>query len=107
MSKSVLTNFTPAIDSMVRELGSITALVYGRVWRYCQGEYGECFASQETIAKELGLSRKCINQHVGRLVKAGYLTETNKAGVTKTLRDTGMAYIKLEISEDTSKRRLQ
>jgi hypothetical protein len=107
VSKELLTNYTPAMDVIVKELGAITALVYGRVWRYCQGEYEECFASQSTIAADLGLSRKTVNEHLELLVKAGYLTVTDKAGVTKTYRDTGKILMDTKIRSTTCNPKLQ
>lgn len=104
MSKTILTNYTPAMDNIVDELGAMAAMVFGRIWRYCQGEYGECFASQETIAKDLKLSRATVNNYIGQLVRAGYLNETEKIGVTKTLRDTGKANFKQEVTEKPTPR---
>ena len=107
MSKHLKANFTPVIDSIVDDLGLTAAAVFGRIWRYCQGERGECFASQETIAAKLKLSRRCVQAHIQSLVKAGYLAESEKSGVTKIYRDTGKIGFSLDIIEGTCAKNTQ
>ncbi len=67
--------FTPVIDGLVERHGAITALVFGRVWRFCQGRAGVCSASLGTIAGSLHLDRTTVWRHLRRLVKAGYLQD--------------------------------
>ena len=78
-SKTVLSEvegFTPLIDILIEQYGGvITAAVFGRVWRYCQGAYGECAASLQTIADELGLSYRTTLRHIKTLCTDGYLTD--------------------------------
>lgn len=100
MSKTVLAQingWTPLLDRLVERHGLITAAVFGKVWRYCQGDYGVCTASQDRIAKELGISRKAVNEHCKILVENGYL-EVQNNGRTNTYRDTGKAGLLLQIT---------
>lgn len=78
MSKflSEVKGFTPVIDILANELGVITALVYGIVWRYCQMEDGVCKASRERIAQHAGISAKTVKRHLEKLCKSGYLKDT-------------------------------
>ena len=87
--------FTPIIDVMVKELGLIPAAVYGRVWRYCQGERGVCQASLETLADEVGLSTRTVQRHLHALAEAGYLEDTTPdlRNRPHTYRDTGRAKV--------------
>ena len=74
--KTVLTEvrgWTPAIDALIQKYGGNCALVYGRVWRYCQGPEGICRASLETVASDLRLSRETVNNHLSILVRDGYI----------------------------------
>lgn len=110
MSRTILTNvdgFTPVIDDLARELGTTTALVFGRVWRYCQMDLGVCTASQTTIANDLDLSRETVNRCLKQLVTAGYLNESEKPGVTKTYQDTGRAQLIQDLRAGTCDRRSQ
>ena len=107
MSKEINKNYTPALDTIVEEFGGITALVFGRIWRYCQGQYDECFASQDTIAKDLKLSRVCVNQHIKKLIAAGYLAEDERPGITNRYTDTGKAVFRDEMYGKPCKRSLQ
>lgn len=70
-----LKDFTPLMDSLVKEYDVITAAVWGRVWRYEQGYYNACQASNETIAKELGLSERTVIRKIQQLEKDGYLID--------------------------------
>jgi transposase len=110
MSKTVLANvdgWTPCIDSITQELGIMVSVVFGRVWRYCQGERGVCNASLEKIATELNVSYNTVRTHINTLVEHGYL-----ADLTPTLRnhphtyaDTGKAGLVLSITAAPQKLR--
>jgi len=67
--------FTPVIDVLAEELGLMTAVVYGIVWRYCQMEKKICSASRETIAKHASISVKTVDRHLDKLCRAGYLKD--------------------------------
>jgi DNA-binding Lrp family transcriptional regulator len=73
---SVLSGFTPAPDVLIKKYGYVTALVWGRVWRYCQGPQGECSASLETISGELNMSVRNVLRDIKELCRDGYLRDT-------------------------------
>lgn len=73
---STWSGFTPAPDILIKEYGYMTALVWGRVWRYCQMSDGICRASIDTIAKELGMADNTIVRHLEPLCRDGYLDDT-------------------------------
>ena len=77
MSKflSEVKGFTPVIDVLAQELGLMTAVVYGIVWRYCQMEDKVCKASRERIAEHAGISIKTVERHLEKLCGAGYLKD--------------------------------
>src|SRR5512140_3240811 len=73
MRQETTTTFTPVFETVLQEMGAQAALVFGRVWRYCQAPGGECYASQRKLAEGLGLSAATVNRALKRLVEAGYL----------------------------------
>lgn len=106
MSRTILANvdgFTPVIDGLVEELGLMSAVVFGRVWRYCQMEDRVCKASLESIGDSIGVDRVTVMRHIKELCERGYLqdltpdlrnrphvyVDTGKAGLTLSL--TGVA----------------
>jgi DnaD/phage-associated family protein len=103
MSKTILANtdgFTPVIDALAKELGLMPAVVFGRMWRFCQMEDGVCKATLETIAEGIGIDRATVQRHAKVLCDSGYLTD-----LTPDLRnrphvyaDTGKAGLKVSIS---------
>jgi DNA-binding Lrp family transcriptional regulator len=92
--------FTPLIDALVQQFGIVTAAVFGKVWRYCQMSDGVCKASQERLARELGINRVTVNQHIDILVKAGYLKDKtpNLSGKPHEYADTGKANLSVSIT---------
>lgn len=87
MSKNLLTSidgWTPVIDDLVKEVGVMAALIYGRVWRYCQMDDKACWAAQGTIAEEYGISPDTVGRSLEKLVNAGYLIASNGSGNIKT-----------------------
>jgi hypothetical protein len=96
MSRTILNQvdgFTPVIDGIVQRLGIIPALVFGRMWRYCQMKDGVCSASQVRVGVDLGLSRSTINEAIADLVGEGYFEDTTPdlIGRPHVYRDTGKA----------------
>lgn len=73
---SQVDGFIPVIDVLTRELGLMTAVVYGIVWRYCQMRDGVCRASLETIAGHASIDRRTVDRHIKELCKKGYLKDT-------------------------------
>ena len=103
MSRTVLADvdgFTPLIDFLIQEHGLVTAAVFGRVWRYCQGQLGVCNASIDTIATGLGIDYRTALRHVKTLVDTEYLRDMtpNLRNRPHSYTDTGKAGIKITIS---------
>lgn len=96
---STLSGFTPAPDVLIEKYGYVTALVWGRIWRYCQMSDGVCRAKLEKIAAGLGMSERTLIRHIEPLVEDGYLKD-----LTPDLRnrphlyaDTGKLRIRISI----------
>jgi DnaD/phage-associated family protein len=68
--------FTPCPDVLVEKYSHTTALVWGKVWRYCQMKDEVCSASILRLAKELNLSPNTIATHMTTLEKGGYVKDT-------------------------------
>lgn len=96
--------FTPVIDAIVDDLGLMPAVVFGRIWRYCQMEDKECSASLERIAGEIGVSRKTVQRYTKELCEAGYLVDTtpNRRNRPHRYKDAG----KVQLRSKTTARRL-
>lgn len=96
---SVLSGFTPAPDVLIRDYGYITALVWGKVWRYCQMADGVCRASIDRIANELGMSDNTIMRHLKPLCDDGYLYDSTPERRNKPhiYSDTGKIRIKVSV----------
>lgn len=93
---SEVKGFTPVIDILARELGLMTAVVYGIAWRYCQMEDRVCSASRERIAEHAGISTKTVERHLKKLCVAGYLEDLTPTWKHKPhiYADSGKAKIK-------------
>ena len=87
--------FTPVIDVLAKELGTMTALVYGIVWRYCQMEDKVCRASKDTIAAHANIDAKTVQRHLHKLVERGYLEDTtpNLKHAPHVYKDAGKVQI--------------
>ena len=100
-NKTVLSDvggFTPAIDTIVDELGFMCAGVFGVIWRYCQMGDGKCTASQSRLAEKLGVNVRTIQRCAEKLVTAGYLRVIVKKGVGVEYYDTGLAGLRIQVS---------
>lgn len=96
---SVMSGYTIAPDVLVQEYGYVTALVWGRAWRYCQMDDGVCRASLEKMAEGLGMSERTIIRHLDSLCEGGYLFDTTPDLKNKPhiYADTGKIKIRLAI----------
>lgn len=108
MSKTILAQvdgWTPVIDGLVLEVGAVTALIFGKMWRYCQMSDGVCKAGQERIANELGISRQTINSHIDKLVAAGFMEDMTPdlLGLPHQYRDTGKANLSISLTATCQK----
>ncbi|MCC7117842.1 MAG: helix-turn-helix domain-containing protein [Anaerolineales bacterium] len=96
---STLSGFTPAPDVLIQKFGHVTALVWGRVWRFCQMADGVCRAKLENMASSLGMSERTLIRHLDNLCSHGYLTDLtpdirNKPHI---YADTGKIKIKVSV----------
>lgn len=99
-NKTVLADvggFTPAIDTIVDELGFMCAGVFGMIWRYCQMSDGKCTASQGRLAEKLGVSVHTVQRHAERLINSGYLRAVVKDGIGIEYYDTGKAGLRIQV----------
>ena len=96
---SVLSGFTPAPDVLIKKYGYVTALVWGRIWRYCQLRDGVCRAKLSTIAGELEMSERTIIRHIEPMVTDGYLKDVTPELKNKPhiYADTGKIRIRISV----------
>ena len=101
-----MSSFTPLIDTLVDELGTMPALVYGVVWRYCQMDAGVCYATLETIAQKAGVSYSTALRHVKALCAAGYLDDKTPGLRNRphVYADTGKAEVRTTTDSTLSER---
>jgi len=96
---STLSGFTPAPDVLITEYGYVTALVWGRAWRYCQMADGVCRSALEKLALGLGMSERTIIRHLDTLCEGGYLFDTTPDLKNKPhiYADTGKIRIRVNV----------
>jgi len=66
-------NYTPVFDELIPEFGTMGALVYGVIWRYCQMRDAACHATHETLAQEIDIAESTLRKHIEILRDAQYL----------------------------------
>lgn len=93
---AAVSKFTPCPDVLVEKYSHTTAMVWGKVWRYCQMEEGVCRAAIKRLAEELNLSDVTLQKHIDLLEAGGYIKDK-----TPDLRNKPHTYI------DTGKLRLR
>jgi len=94
--KTILTQvngWTPILDSILAAHGPTVALVFGRVWRYCQMRDGLCSASIQTIADDLHFNRNTVRKAIHVLIENRYLEDLDpeEKGFVHRYQDTGRA----------------
>ena len=96
---SIMSGFTPAPDALIKEYGFVTALVWGRTWRFCQMADGVCRAAIGKIGAGLGMSERTIIRHLDSLCTGGYLFDTtpNLRNKPHIYADTGKIRIRVSI----------
>lgn len=71
--------FTKIYDYLLWKYGDLSlAIVYGKVERFAMGSSGYCYASHETIAEQLSMSRKTVLGKIHKLVLEGYLIDLDE-----------------------------
>ena len=103
MSKTILSKvngWTPIINTIVKDAGIMSAVVFGRMWRFCQMEDGVCKASLEKISEEIGIDRATVMRHAKDLCAAGYLKDLtpNLRNRPHIYADTGKASLEISIT---------
>ena len=92
----MIKNFTPLLDTITKSLDLEASAVYGRIWRYEQGQKKRCLASQGRIAQDLGLSTRTVQRRIYLLIEAGYLVDvTPKGAMTSHYKTTRKAGIQM------------
>lgn len=91
--------YTPIFDVVATRLGTMTALVFGVVWRHCQMRLGVCTAGVPRLADLTGIAEKTVRRHLAVLVENGYLEDMtpgirNKAHIYK---DTGKIRFRVSV----------
>ncbi len=67
--------FSPLFDRIAAQYGTITAAVYGVVYRHCRMRDGVCRASTRRMASLLGMDEVTVMRHIRKLVQDGYLID--------------------------------
>ncbi len=102
-----VSKFTPCPDVLVEKYSHTTAMVWGKIWRYCQMEDGVCKAAIERLAKELNLSDVTIDKHIKLLEDDGYVKDETPDVRNKphVYTDTGKLKLKINLfmEEDGTK----
>lgn len=92
--------FTPVFDSIVKRFGATVALVYGKIWRYCDwSDMGICTASNGRLAEELDLSESTIKRTKALLESEGFIRIAGKSGGVDTISVIHDAVMSLDIEE--------
>ena len=98
--------FTPVFDELVanEDIGNEGALVFGRMWRYCQMRDGVCRASTRTIAEGVGLSQATVSRRIAALIEHGYLVDTtpDRGNVVHIYADTEKVKMRIAIDSEES-----
>lgn len=100
---AIMGGFTPIFDCVVQDVGLVGASVFGRMWRYCQGDRKACQASTSTIAESLNMSTRTVIRWQQELKTAGYLHDTTPELRNKphTYRVTNKVTIQVSINAVT------
>lgn len=92
-----MSGWSPIFDTVVQEVGLMTASVYGVIWRHCQMRNGECTASQETLAGKIGITIRSLQRHAEKLIDAGFLSKVTDTGVGTTYSDNEKMNIRVAV----------
>ena len=81
-----LVGYTPVFDEVVQCIDPLAALVFGKVWRYCQAEDQACYASTCRLGRELGLNPRTVVRKLEELVEANFLFKESRSGKPSVYR---------------------
>ncbi|MEX1028280.1 MAG: helix-turn-helix domain-containing protein [Candidatus Paceibacterota bacterium] len=71
-----MTEYWPMIPpSVIRDtrLNAVSVRVYAALAVYANSDTGECWPSQATLAADIGVSERCVREHIARLIQAGHV----------------------------------
>ena len=72
-----VSGFIPVFEVVLHHYKDyMTALVFGRMWQYCNMSDGVCKAGLERIGRDLEISAVTVMRHAEKLVADGYLIDT-------------------------------
>jgi DnaD/phage-associated family protein len=99
-----VSGFTPCPDELVKKYSHTTALVWGKVWRYCQMKDEVCKAAIQRLADDLGLSPNTVASHIEKLERDGYVEDLTPDVRNKPHEyiDTGKLKLKINIFMEES-----
>jgi len=99
-----LSGFTLCPDVLIKKYSHTTALIWGKIWRYCQMEEGVCRAAILRLAGELNLSDDTVGKHIKLLEEGKYIKDTTPDLKNKphTYIDTGKLKLKFAFSMEES-----
>lgn len=63
------------LDIVTQDVGLISSVVYGLVWRHCQMKDGVCKKNAAELAEMLAVEEKTIRRHLKKLCDAGYIRD--------------------------------
>ena len=90
--------FTPVSDKLSIEYDPLTALVYGKIWRY-SSKSGVCTASIDRMSSELGISKRTFHRKAKLLITDEYLQIKKRPGFTDEYSTTKKLEYETTISE--------
>lgn len=70
-----LKNFTPVMDIITEEVGLMSSVIYGLVWRHCHMKDKVCKKSAGNLAEMLKIDEKTVRRHLQRLCDGGYIKD--------------------------------
>lgn len=99
-----ISQFTPCPDVLVQKYSHTTAMIWGKVWRYCQMKDESCSAAIKRLADELNLSEDTIGKHIKLLESGGYIEDLTPDLKNRphTYIDTGKLQLKISIFMEES-----
>ncbi len=91
--------YTPVFDVVATRLGTMTALVFGVVWRHCQMRLGICTAGVPRLAGLTGVNERTVRRHLAELCESGYLEIMNPdaKGIPHIYKDTGKVRFRVSV----------
>lgn len=104
--KSQIEGFTPVFDGVLEQTDYMTALVYGKIWRYCQMGDKTCWASKVTLAEQLKLSESTVYRYVLKLIELGYVVEIGNTGRGKVYKVTEKEDLEVSITTKSGNKKM-